>query len=82
MQLTHIDIGKLSVSTLNMCHGKKAPDTSDILPSIRARGVLVPLLVLPNGEPDSFEIVAGRRCYFAAKTVAEEQGEIAPLPAP
>jgi ParB family chromosome partitioning protein len=80
MQLTHIDIGKLSVSTLNMRHGKKTPDTSDILPSIRARGVLVPLLVRPNGEPDSFEIVAGRRRYFAAKTVAEEQGEIAPLP--
>lgn len=80
MQLTHIDIGKLSVSALNMRHGKKAPDTSDILPSIRARGVLVPLLVRPNGEPDSFEIVAGRRRYFAAKTVADEQGEIAPLP--
>jgi ParB family transcriptional regulator, chromosome partitioning protein len=80
MQLTHIDIGKLSVSALNMRHGKKAPDTSDILPSIRARGVLVPLLVRPNGEPDNFEIVAGRRRYFAAKTVADEQGEIAPLP--
>ena len=80
MQLTHIDIGKLSVSALNMRHGKKAPDTSDILPSIRSRGVLVPLLVRPNGEPDIFEIVAGRRRYFAAKTVADEQGEIAPLP--
>lgn len=80
MQLTHIDIGKLSVSALNMRHGKKAPDTSDILPSICTRGVLVPLLVRPNGEPDNFEIVAGRRRYFAAKTVADEQGEIAPLP--
>src|ERR1700676_4085078 len=80
MQLTHIDIGKLSVSALNMRHGRRAPDTSDILPSIRARGVLVPLLVRPNGEPDNFEIVAGRRRYFAAKTVADEQGEIAPLP--
>ncbi|MGO8867409.1 MAG: ParB/RepB/Spo0J family partition protein [Alphaproteobacteria bacterium] len=80
MQLTHIDLGKLSISTLNMRHGKKAPDTSDILPSIRARGVLVPLLVRPNGSPDNFEIVAGRRRYFAARTVADEQGGIAPLP--
>jgi ParB family chromosome partitioning protein len=80
MQLTHIDIGKLSVSALNMRHGKKAPDTSDLLPSIRARGVLVPLLVRPNGESDRFEIIAGRRRYFAAKTVADEQGEVAPLP--
>lgn len=80
MQLTHIDIGKLCVSTLNMRHGKHAPDISDILPSIRARGVLVPLLVRPNGSPDNFEIVAGRRRYFAARTVADEQGEAASLP--
>jgi ParB family chromosome partitioning protein len=80
MQLTHIDLGNLSISALNMRHGKKAPDVSDILPSIRARGVLVPLLVRPNGTPDTFEIVAGRRRYFAAKSIADEQGEIAPLP--
>lgn len=80
MQLTHIDIGKLCVSTLNMRHGRHAPDISDILPSIRARGILVPLLVRPNGSPDNFEIVAGRRRYFAAKTVAGEQGETASLP--
>jgi ParB family chromosome partitioning protein len=80
MQLTHIDIDKLCVSTLNMRHGRHAPDISDILPSIRARGVLVPLLVRPNGSPEIFEIVAGRRRYFAAKTVADEQGGIASLP--
>jgi ParB family chromosome partitioning protein len=80
MQLTHIDLGKLSVAAVNMRHGKKAPDVSDILPSIRARGVLVPLLVRPNGSPENFEIVAGRRRYFAARIIADEQGEIAPLP--
>ena len=80
MQLAHIDFDKLSISTLNMRHGKRAPDISDILPSIRARGVLVPLLVRPNGGPDSFEIVAGRRRYFSAKAVKEEQGECPPLP--
>ena len=80
MQLTHIDLGKLSIAAVNMRHGRKAPDVSDILPSIRARGVLVPLLVRPNGSPESFEIVAGRRRYFAAKALAEEQGEVAPLP--
>ncbi|RUX01688.1 chromosome partitioning protein ParB, partial [Mesorhizobium sp. M2A.F.Ca.ET.037.01.1.1] len=47
---------------------------------VRARGVLVPLLVRPNGSPDSFEIVAGRRRYFAAKTIADERGEAEPLP--
>jgi hypothetical protein len=31
---------------------RKKPNLDDILPSIRERGVLVPLLVRPNGEPD------------------------------
>ncbi|HVM79667.1 MAG TPA: ParB/RepB/Spo0J family partition protein, partial [Stellaceae bacterium] len=80
MQLLHIEIEKLCISPVNMRHAKRPPDIADILPSVRARGVLVPLLVRPNGSPDTFEIVAGRRRYFAAKTVAEEQGETAPLP--
>jgi ParB family chromosome partitioning protein len=57
---------------VNVRHSRKPPDVSDILPSIRARGVLQPLLVRPNGK--DFEIVAGRRRYFAAAKVAEEQG--------
>lgn len=80
MQLAHVSIDQLSISAANMRHSKRAPDISDILPSVRARGVLVPLLVRPNGSPDSFEIVAGRRRYFAAKTVADERGEADPLP--
>ncbi|RAZ72891.1 ParB/RepB/Spo0J family partition protein [Mesorhizobium atlanticum] len=80
MQLAHVSIDQLSVSAINMRHSKRAPDISDILPSVRARGVLVPLLIRPNGTPDTFEIVAGRRRYFAAKTVADERGEAEPLP--
>ncbi|MDG4882020.1 ParB/RepB/Spo0J family partition protein [Mesorhizobium sp. WSM4884] len=80
MQLAHVSIEQLSVSAVNMRHSKRAPDISDILPSVRARGVLVPLLVRPNGAPDSFEIVAGRRRYFAARAVADERGEAEPLP--
>lgn len=80
MQLAHIALDRLNISALNMRHGKRAPDISDILPSVRARGVLVPLLVRPNGKPESFEIVAGRRRYFAAKSLADERGEGDPLP--
>jgi len=80
MQLANIDLGKLSVSALNMRHTKTAPDISDILPSVRARGVLVPLLVRPNAEADRFEIVAGRRRFHAAQAVVQEGGEIEPLP--
>ncbi|WP_316979509.1 ParB/RepB/Spo0J family partition protein [Shumkonia mesophila] len=80
MQLQHIPLDQLDVSAFNMRHAKRPPDVADILPSVRARGILQPLLVRPNGEPDHYEIVAGRRRYFAARAVAEERGEIEPLP--
>lgn len=78
MELRHISLNELHPAAVNMRHGKQTPDISDILPSIRARGILQPLLVRPNA--DGYEIVAGRRRYFSAKTIAEEQGEIAPVP--
>lgn len=80
MQLAHIDLGKLTVSPCNMRDGKRAPDISDILPSIRQRGIVQPLLVRENGSPDTFEIVAGRRRYYAAKTIADEGEAIEALP--
>jgi ParB family chromosome partitioning protein len=51
-----------------MRYGKKAPDVSDILPTVRKRGVLQPLLVRPNCAPDGrrFRDRRGRRRYHAA----------------
>jgi ParB family chromosome partitioning protein len=72
MDLQHIPLSNLKIASVNVRQSRKPPDVSDILPSIRARGVLQPLLVRPNGK--SFEVVAGRRRYFAAAKVAEEQG--------
>lgn len=72
MDLQHIALSQLKIATVNVRHARKAPDVSDILPSIRARGVLQPLLVRPYGK--GFEVIAGRRRYFAAHKVAEEQG--------
>ena len=80
MELKHIDIAHLSVSPANMRAKGKTPDLTNILPSVRARGVLVPLIVRPNGSPDSYEIVAGKRRYHAALTVAQESGEAESLP--
>ncbi len=80
MQLQHIDLNRLSISPANMRSGKKPPDISDILPSIRARGVLVPLLVRQNGSAETFEIVAGRRRFCAAQIVANENGIPESLP--
>lgn len=75
MKLHQIDIDRLSVSTLNMRHGRKAPDIEDLLPTVREKGVLTPLIVRPSATPDMFEIIAGRRRYYAAQTV-----ELASLP--
>lgn len=80
MELKHIDIANLSVSAANMRGASKKPDLTNILPSVRARGILVPLIVRPGAEDGRYEIVAGKRRYHAALTVAEEQDGIDPLP--
>ncbi|AXB76608.1 ParB/RepB/Spo0J family partition protein [Novosphingobium sp. P6W] len=81
MKLDFLPLDKLTVSRINMRARGKAPDVTDILPSIRARGVLVPLIVRPAPEGDFYEIVAGLRRYTAAALVAQENGGTNPLPA-
>lgn len=80
MQLAHIELSNLSISPANMRHAKKAPDVSDMVPSVRARGILQPLLVQPGDKPGAFGVVAGRRRYYAAKTVEAERGSFGPVP--
>ena len=70
--LIHIELSKLSISELNMRHGRKAPDVSDILPSIREKGVRQTLLV--RREASGYGIVAGRRRFFALQQIAKESG--------
>ena len=81
MELQFIELGKLSVSKANMRYAKKAPDVADILPTVRKRGVIVPVLVRPGprrsevegGAPGAYEIVAGARRFHAATIVADER---------
>lgn len=87
MQIDHIPLGQLSVAAINMRRGRKVPDVSDILPSIRARGVLSPLFVRraacparEGGKPDHYEILAGKRRYFASLEAARECSEERALP--
>lgn len=70
--LIHIELSKLSISKLNMRHGRKAPDVSDILPSIREKGIRQTLLV--RREAGGFGIVAGRRRFFALQQIAKDTG--------
>src|SRR3546814_19870872 len=53
MELKHIDIANLSVSSANMRGIAKKSDLTNILPSVRARGILVPLIVRPGTEDGS-----------------------------
>lgn len=80
MTLVFIAPDKLSVSKTNMRYARKAPDVSDILPTVRKRGVIQTLLVRPSCEAGHFEIIAGARRFHAALIVAQETGEAEPLP--
>jgi len=80
MKLDFIPLDKLSVSKANMRYAKKAPDVSDILPTVRKRGVIQTLIVRANCGDGAFEIVAGARRFHAALIVAQETGTAEPLP--
>ena len=69
-KLKTIPLDKLHISKLNMRHARKAPDVSDILPSIRDKGLAQTLLV--REEEDGYGVVAGRRRFFALKQIAKE----------
>jgi ParB family chromosome partitioning protein len=87
MKLDFIPLDKMHRSRFNMRFAKKSPDVSDILPSIRSRGVLVPIVVRPEADDmgaPGFGVVAGDRRFTAALIVAEEVrgagGDPEPMP--
>lgn len=74
-----IPLKDLHVSALNMGAEKKEPTlkrmaviAANILPTIREQGILSPLIVRPNNA--GFEIIAGRRRYYAARVIEGETG--------
>lgn len=82
MKLEFIPLDKLSISKANMRWSKRPPDVSDILPTVRRRGVIQPVLVRPNCAPDGYEIVAGSRRFHAARVVADERIAAGETPEP
>ena len=88
MQIDQIPLDHLSVSKANMRSGKKPPDFADILPTIIKRGVIVPLIVRPNPVPSGvegcsdghYEVVAGKRRYFASLEAAKQGQDDISLP--
>ncbi|MEH6742790.1 ParB/RepB/Spo0J family partition protein [Hyphomonas sp.] len=76
--LKTIPIEQLHISKLNMRHSRKAPDVSDILPSIREKGIRQTLLVRPEGG--GYGVVAGRRRFHALQVLAAETGKSIAVP--
>jgi len=74
MKLEFIDIGNIDDSAVNMRANKKAPDVSDILPTVRRRGIIVPVILRPGIVEGRFELVAGRRRVHAARLARAEDG--------
>ena len=76
MKQAFIKIDDLKISPLNV---RKHGDTGgeDLIPSIRANGVIQPLLVRKNCQ--GYEVLAGQRRYNAALSIAAEE-DLEPIP--
>lgn len=78
MDLMHIPLSELKIAKTNVRHGVKKADYKDLMPSIKERGILQPLLVRANGQ--GYEIVAGRRRFLAACELDKDGTVIEALP--
>jgi ParB family chromosome partitioning protein len=74
MRLDFIDLGNIDDCPQNMRSSRRAPDVTDILPTVRKRGILVPVIVRPGPTQGRFELVAGRRRVHAARIALAEDG--------
>lgn len=64
MQLARIGVGELTLSPFDVRDGKRAPDISDDVPSIRRRSILQPLLV----RKTAVQTLSTSSRHYAAKT--------------
>ena len=79
MELRYIPLENLTVAPLNARTHGAAEGLDSLVASIRAQGLLQPLLVRPVAEGEGFEIVAGQRRYLACQRLAQESA-VEPLP--
>jgi ParB family transcriptional regulator, chromosome partitioning protein len=78
MELMHISLSELAIAKVNVRHGVKKADYKDLIPSIKQRGILQPLLVRRQGR--GYEIIAGRRRFLAACFLEKEGLEVEAVP--
>ncbi len=81
MELHYIPLDNLAVATINARTHGATEGLDSLAASIRAQGVLQPLLVRPLAEAGGarFEIVAGQRRYLACRHLAQD-APVEPLP--
>jgi len=77
MELQHIDLKDLKLSPLNVRKNGRL-NGDDLVPSIKANGIIQPFLVRST-KGMGFEIIAGQRRYHACLTIAKECS-VDPLP--
>ena len=79
MELHDIPLEHLTVAAINSRTHGASEGLASLAASIKAQGVLQPLLVRPLAEGDRFEIVAGQRRYLACRQLAQD-APVEPLP--
>ena len=79
MELHDIPLEHLTVAPINARTHGATEQLDTLAASIRAQGVLQPLLVRPVAEGDRFEIVAGQRRFLACQRLAQD-APVGPLP--
>ena len=79
MELHDIPLDHLTVAKLNARTHGATEQLDTLAASIRAQGVLQPLLVRPVAGGDHFEIVAGQRRFLACQRLAQD-APVEPLP--
>lgn len=78
MQIIEVPFEQLKISKFNMRVDEKKPDLAHILPSVKEKGVLVPLIVRP--EDGIYGVVAGRSRWFCVNEIVTEGGTAKPVP--
>ena len=79
MKLHHIPLENLTVAQINARTHGATDELDSLAASIRAQGLLQPLLVRPVADSEGFEIVAGQRRFLACQRLAQDV-PIEPLP--
>ena len=70
MELHDIPLEQLSIAPINARTHGATEQLDTLAASIRAQGVLQPLLVRPLAGGDHFEIIAGQRRFLACQRLA------------